>query len=50
MGISIKDYFTLLFWYLVDIVRWNQYQHYIDMGVLPKYAIEKVKSFDKNEQ
>lgn len=44
-GLTFFEHCTLLYWYLLDNWAYTQYLFYVnDMGLLPKYAVEKVKS------
>ena len=39
---SILREITVAYWYLFDNWRFDTYQYYINIGVQPKYAFEKV--------
>lgn len=44
MNLTILQNLIILYWFLFQIEYYFQYRRYIDMGLQPKYAFEKVES------
>lgn len=44
MYLSFTENLLLIYWYFFDWGKAYWYKYYIDMGMLPKYALEKADS------